>query len=173
MSTSLWNWGKIRRSCSFLKTWLFISSTAESLVLFGCFWPAGKITRPLEGIALTEIFLCPVATGRAHVHEDVKLPAVPSSINCRLRAANSPHKPSAEDRNKTQAVSCHGAASQHSRIFTLQDHKLFWFGGDIVQFFLLWLRPSILGKHLATVGCKNQSCEYQGCPSDGTSGFFP
>lgn len=37
-----WNWGKTRRSRSFLKTWLFISSAAELLSLFGYFWPAGK-----------------------------------------------------------------------------------------------------------------------------------
>lgn len=28
-------------------------------------------------------------------------------------------------------------------------------------------------KHLARVGCKNQSCEYPGCSSSGTSGFSP
>lgn len=67
----------------------------------------------------------------------MKLSAVPSSINHGLRAADSPQKPSAEDRNKTQVVCCHGAAAQHSGIFTLGDHKLFQFGGDTVQFFLL------------------------------------
>lgn len=112
---------KLGQNHRFLKALLFISPTAESLLLLEYFWPAGVVTRSClyRGVPV------PCCHRQGSDPRGVKLCAVPSSFNHTFHAAKSLHKPSAGS-----GVSCHGTASWHSRVVTSGDQNQLWFGGD-------------------------------------------